>query len=70
MEQRYCIQILDETSYRIMYFDRMKTSYGGHRIITSLECGKIYTSKERAEADSLMILQYYGETCLVEVVEC
>lgn len=70
MEHKYRIQILDETSHRIMYFDRMKTSYGGHRIITSLESGKTYASKELAEADVLMIHRYYGQSCLVEVVEC
>lgn len=48
----------------------MKASYGGHRIITSLEWGKTYSSKEAADADAQMIQQYYGEACLVEVVEC
>lgn len=70
MAPKYRIQILDETSNQIMYFDRMKTSYGGHRIITSADWGKTYTTKEAAEADAQTIQQYYGETCLVEVVEC
>lgn len=68
-ENKYRIQILDATSDQIMFFDRVKTSYGGHRIITSREWGRTYPSKEAAEQDARMIQQYYTENCIVEVVE-
>lgn len=43
---KYRIRILDARTDQIEYFDRLKTSYGGHRIITSPDKGKIYSSIE------------------------
>jgi len=66
---RYRIQILDAQTDRIEYFDRMKTSYGGHRIITSLDKGKTYPSRESAEADALIVAKYFSGQHLIEIVE-
>ena len=43
---KYRLLIIDGTTYQTSYFERMKTSYGGHRIITSSNQGRIYTSIE------------------------
>ena len=66
---RYVIQILDESSNKVMYFDRVKTSYGGFRIITTSVGGKRYFSKAAAESDAKMIQEHYPENCIVEVVD-
>ena len=65
----YHIPILDESSYRILYFDRVKTSYGGFRIVTSADKHRTYDTKDSAEKDEQMIRDNYPEACIVEDVE-
>lgn len=67
---KYRIQIIDAQTDQIEYFDRMKTSYGGHRIITSRDKGKAYSSREAAETDALIVAKYYLGQPLIEIVEC
>jgi len=69
MAALFRIQILDESSNRILYYDRVKTSYGGFRIITSANWGKKYYTRDSAEKDAQMIRDHYPETCIVEIVE-
>lgn len=66
---KYCIQILDGISNEIVYFDRIKSSYGIHRIITSKTPVKFYMDEEQAENDVSRIIEYYSTNCLVEIVE-
>ena len=66
----YRIQILDAQTDQIEYFDRMKTSYGGHRIITSPDKGKTYSSLESAEADAMIVAKYFSGQHLIDIVEC
>lgn len=65
----YVIQILDESSNKVMYFDRVKTSYGGFRIITTSVGGKKFFSKTAAESDAKMIQEHYPENCIVDVID-
>lgn len=66
---KYRIQILNAETDKIEYFDRMKTSYGMHRIITSSDRWKTYSSRESAEADALIVTKYFSGQHLVEIVE-
>lgn len=66
---KYRIQIFDVQSNRIEYFDRIKTSYGGHRIITSQDKGRVYFSIESAETDKLIVAKYFLGQHFLEIVE-
>lgn len=67
---KYRIRILDARTDQIEYFDRLKTSYGGHRIITSPDKGKIYSSIESAEVDAMIVAKYFSGPHLIDIVEC
>lgn len=67
---KYRIRILDARTDQIAYFDRLKTSYGVHRIITSPDKGKIYSSIESAEADAMIAAKYFSGPHLIDIVEC
>lgn len=68
MERKYRIQILDKND-QIKFFDRIKTSYGAPRVITSLTGGKVYKDYSSAELDVSRIKQYYASDCIVEIVQ-
>lgn len=68
METIYRIQILDETD-QIVYFDRIKSSYGIHRVITSCAGGKTYHSYSSAEIDASRVRKYYSADCIVEIIK-
>ena len=63
------ILIMDEKTGNIEYFDRVKTSYGGHRIITSTTLGKVFSSRAEAETICEIIGQYYRSGFLLEIIE-
>ena len=67
MANGYKILIMDDKTGNIEYYDRLKTSYGGHRIITSATFGKVFSS--RAEAACEIIGQYYNSGYLLEIIE-
>ena len=67
---KYRLLIIDGTTYQTSYVERMKTSYGGHRIITSSNQGRIYTSIESAEADALLVKKYYSGPHRLKIIEC
>lgn len=67
---QYCIQILDESSDEISFFDRMKLYNGNYRVITSKERIKYYTCRVHAESDFNKIRKYYKNNCLIEIIEC
>lgn len=69
-EQQFCIQILDESSGEISFFDRMKLYNSNYRVITSKERIKYYTCRVHAELDFNKIKKYYKNNCLIEIVEC
>lgn len=69
VKMKYYIQILDEISDEIVYFDRIKSSYGIHRIITSKTPVKFYIDEEQARNDVNRIIEFYSTNCLVEIVE-
>ena len=69
MANGYKILIMDEKTGNIEYFDRLKTSYGGHRIITSATFGKVFSSTAEAEAACEIIGQYYNNGYLLEIIE-
>lgn len=64
-----CIVHLYLADYQIVYFDRIKTSYGTHRVITSISGGKIYADYASAEVDAARILDYYSADCIVEIIK-
>lgn len=65
----YRIQILDESSNTVLYFDRIKASYGSERIITSANWGKNYNNFTEAERDVEIIRSKYPEYCVIEIIE-
>lgn len=67
---RYRIQILDAQTDQIVFFDRLKTSYGGHRIITSMDKGKTYSSRESAEVDAMIVAKHYSGQHIIDIVNC
>ena len=69
MAVKFQIQILDGQTETIEYFDRLKTSYGAHRIITSPFSGKQYNSRQDAERDAILVEKYYSGEHIVEIVK-
>ena len=69
MAVKFQIQILDGQTEAIEYFDRLKTSHGAHRIITSPSAGKQYNSRQDAERDAILVEKYYSGEHIIEIVE-
>lgn len=62
MESRYYIRIINTKTGQVSYFDRIKSSYGMRRIITSsISKGKCYPSMESAESEMRAIRSFFSE---------
>ena len=62
MESRYYIRIINTKTGQVSYFDRIKSSYGMRRIITSSTSkGKCYPSMESAERELQAIKSSFSE---------
>ena len=68
MVNKYFIRVVNTKSGQVSYFDRIKTSYGMSRVITSSTLkGKCYSSMETAEAELRVIRPLFSEEYTLDV---